>query len=140
MLNRACTPETSEYSLPAWKRVPTTADVLFGLALPYRPPKSSLGAYIWRKRLWFESTFALTMLQPWEKVLLMTLFNSFLVLFMTGFCLYFPYHLTFVAGRAKYYLLGQENPEVGVAASIQRLVMSWRWNDTSTRIANWVEL
>ena len=64
----------------------------------------------------------------------------FLVLFVTGFCFYFPYHLAFIAGRAKYYLLGQDNPEVGVAESIQQLVMSWRWNDTSTRVANWVEL
>ena len=71
-----CTSESTEheYSLPAWKRVPTTADVLFGLALPYRPPESSLGAYLWRKRLWFESTFALSMLQPWEKIMLRTCF------------------------------------------------------------------
>lgn len=70
----------------------------------------------------------------------MTVLNSLLVLFVTGFCLYLPYHITFVARRAKYYLLGQENPEVSVAKSIQQLVMSWRWNDTGTRVANWVEL
>ncbi|GJE93985.1 serine palmitoyltransferase small subunit-like domain-containing protein [Phanerochaete sordida] len=140
MSSFALTPETSEYSLPAWKRVPTTADVLFSLALPYRPPESSLGAYLWRKRVWFESTFALTMLQPWEKMMLLTLWGTLFVLFMTGFCLYFPYHLAFVAGRTKYYLLGQENPEVSVAESIQRLVMSWRWNETSTRVASLVEL
>lgn len=72
MSKRAHSPETSEYSLPYWKRVPTTMDVLFGLALPYRPPESSLGAYIWRKRLWFETTFALSMMQPWEKFVLCT--------------------------------------------------------------------
>ena len=44
--------------------------VLFGLALPYRPPESSLGAFLWRRRLWFETTFALSMLQPWEKLVL----------------------------------------------------------------------
>ena len=63
-------PEDCEYSLPSWKRVPSTRDVLFGLALPYRPPESSLGAFLWRKRLWFETTFALSMLQPWEKLML----------------------------------------------------------------------
>ena len=62
--------ERCEYSLPSWKRVPSTTDVLFGLALPYRPPESSLGAFLWRRRLWFETTFALSMLQPWEKLVL----------------------------------------------------------------------
>lgn len=70
----------------------------------------------------------------------MTFCNTFLVLFVTGFCLYFPYHLAFIAARAKYYLLGQDNPTVGVAQSVQQLVMNWRWNDTSTWVANWVEL
>lgn len=59
--------ETSEYSLHAWKSVPTMRDVLFGLQLPLRPPPSRLGGMIWRKRLWVETTFALSMLQPWEK-------------------------------------------------------------------------
>lgn len=68
--NCAYSPEECEYSLPSWKRVPTTADVLFGLALPYQAPKSALGAFLWRRRLWFETTFALSMLQPWEKVVL----------------------------------------------------------------------
>jgi hypothetical protein len=35
----------------------------------YRPPKSALGAFLWRRRMWFEATFALSMLEPWEKVL-----------------------------------------------------------------------
>lgn len=140
MTHCAHTPETCEYSLPTWKRSPSTADVLFGLALPYRPPESSLGAYLWRKRLWFETTFALSMLQPWEKVLLLTVWSTLLILLATGFWLYFPHHLAFVVGRTKYYLLGQENPDVGVAESVSQLVMNWRWNDTSTRVANWVEL
>ena len=36
------------------------------------PPKdaSSLRIFLWRQRMWFESTFVLSMLEPWEKVLL----------------------------------------------------------------------
>ncbi len=36
------------------------------------PPKgtSSLRMFLWRQRIWFESTFVLSMLEPWEKVLL----------------------------------------------------------------------
>ena len=35
----------------------------------YRPPKSALGAFLWRRQIWFEATFALSMLEPWEKLL-----------------------------------------------------------------------
>jgi len=38
-----------------------------------RPPSkdaSSLRIFLWRRRMWFESTFVLSMLEPWEKVLL----------------------------------------------------------------------
>ena len=33
-----------------------------------RRPKSKLALFWWRKRLWIESTFALTVYEPWEKV------------------------------------------------------------------------
>ncbi|TCD60720.1 hypothetical protein EIP91_009626 [Steccherinum ochraceum] len=58
------------YSSAEWKRQPSTADVVFGLELPYRAPNSSIGVFCWKWRMWFESTFALSMLQPWEKVLI----------------------------------------------------------------------
>ncbi|KIP01632.1 hypothetical protein PHLGIDRAFT_80323 [Phlebiopsis gigantea 11061_1 CR5-6] len=115
-------------------------DVLFGLALPYKAPESSVGAYLWRKRLWFETTFALSMMQPWEKLVLLVGLTSCFVLFGTAGYLYLPDHIAFVAGRAKYYLLGQENPDATVAQSIQRLVASWSWNETGTRVASVTEL
>lgn len=65
----------------------------------------------------------------------MIVLASCIVLFGTASFLYFPTHLAVVAGRAKYYLLGQENPEATVAESIQRLVASWAWNETSSRVA-----
>ncbi len=52
-----------------WKREPTTMQVLCGPQLPYRPPRSLVGKFLWRARVWLEVTFALSMLQPWEKVL-----------------------------------------------------------------------
>ena len=62
------------------------------------------------------------------------------MLFGIAFCLYLPDHLAFLVGRAKYYLLGQENPDATVAQSIQRLVASWAWNETTTRVASVTEL
>lgn len=35
-----------------------------------RPTSSNLAQFFWRKRMWFESTFVLSMLEPWEKILL----------------------------------------------------------------------
>ena len=36
-----------------------------------RPSSSNIVAqFFWRKRLWFESTFVLSMLEPWEKIIL----------------------------------------------------------------------
>jgi Small subunit of serine palmitoyltransferase-like len=36
----------------------------------YSSPKSGLGKFLWRKKMWVESTFALTMLERWEKILI----------------------------------------------------------------------
>ena len=55
-----------------WKRVPTTAEAIFGIELPYRPPKGRLAAFLWRQRLLLECTFGLSVLEPWEKVLTRT--------------------------------------------------------------------
>ncbi len=60
---------TAAMSYAEWKREPTLMQVLFGLQLPYRPPRSFLGKFLWRRRVWVEVTFALSMLEPWEKFL-----------------------------------------------------------------------
>ena len=60
---------TAAMSYAEWKREPTITQVLFGLQLPYRPPRSLIGTFLWRRRVWVEVTFALSMLEPWEKFL-----------------------------------------------------------------------
>lgn len=126
----------------SWKREPTTADVLFGLALPYRPPRSWLGAFIWRRRVWLETTFALSMLENWEKgflscvPLFFFLFSFFFFSFpptdtpltvivsyalftlvLTATYLYLPHHILFLRERAAYYLLGQ-SPDPSFATTV----------------------
>ena len=32
-------------------------------------PKSKVAIFFWRRRIWLESTFALTIYEPWEKVI-----------------------------------------------------------------------
>jgi hypothetical protein len=40
------------------------------MALLYKPPRSSIRRFFWRGQIWVESTFALSMLEGWEKILL----------------------------------------------------------------------
>ena len=35
----------------------------------YRPPESVIGAFLWRKRLWFETTFGLSVMEESEKII-----------------------------------------------------------------------
>ncbi|KAG5636483.1 hypothetical protein H0H81_007848 [Sphagnurus paluster] len=76
-----------------------------------RPPKSAIGLFFWRRRMWFESTFVLSMLEPWEKLMLLTMLGITLILVMTGLVKYLPQHLVIMQRRAVYYLWGQEGDE-----------------------------
>ncbi|KAH9027278.1 hypothetical protein EDB84DRAFT_1563456 [Lactarius hengduanensis] len=78
------------------------------LGLVYKPPSSSSRRFIWHCRMLFESTFALSMLEGWEKILVVTLMSVFWGLVITGIYRYLPYHLEFLYRRAVYYLLGTE--------------------------------
>ncbi|KAI0261236.1 hypothetical protein BC834DRAFT_795277, partial [Gloeopeniophorella convolvens] len=74
----------------------------------YRAPKSRIGRFFWRWRLWFEATFAISMLQPWEKGLIVVFMLIFWGLLLTGIYRYLPYHLEFLYRRGVYYLSGTE--------------------------------
>ncbi|TFK24123.1 hypothetical protein FA15DRAFT_619857 [Coprinopsis marcescibilis] len=82
-----------------------------------RKPTSKIAIFFWRWRMWFEATFVLSMLEPWEKILLITLFAVMYLFVMSAIVKYFPRHLTVMQQRAMYYLWGQEGDV--------RLV--WQW-------------
>ncbi|KAG8905729.1 hypothetical protein FRB99_008366 [Tulasnella sp. 403] len=76
--------------------------------LANRAPDGAIERWIWAKRLRFESTFAMSMLEPWEKVLgLSVLILLWSLLIFSGYY-YLPPHIRFVLRRAKYYLLGED--------------------------------
>ncbi|PCH42008.1 hypothetical protein WOLCODRAFT_73456 [Wolfiporia cocos MD-104 SS10] len=117
-------------SCAEWKREPTAYDVFFGLALPYKPPRNALAAFAWRRRVWLETTFALSMMQPWEKVLVACFVSLLLGSLVTGMYLYLPHHLSYIHGRAMYYLLGYD---AGVSSA-------WKWSAswmTSGNVSSW---
>ncbi|KAI0367258.1 hypothetical protein BV20DRAFT_950525 [Pilatotrama ljubarskyi] len=110
-------------SLEDWTRVPTTASALFGIDLPYRPPKNRVGAYLWRWRLWIETTIGLSLLEPWEKILVLTIIYLLLTLVLTG--LYkLPQQATLVHRRLLYYFFGNEDVDIATN-TVRHLVADW---------------
>ncbi|KAI0655011.1 hypothetical protein C8Q70DRAFT_924588 [Cubamyces menziesii] len=108
-------------SLEDWKRVPTTADAVFGIHLPYRPPKNPIGAFFWRRRVWLETTFGLCLFEPWEKILILTIFYLLLTLVFTGLYKFVPQQLPLLYKRLLYYFFGNEETDV-TAMSVRHLV------------------
>jgi hypothetical protein len=90
----------------------------------YEAPSNPVAYGLWRVQMWAESTFALSMMERWEKVLICESFDipkefsvlidagglvvALTLVFVTGLVQYLPHHLRFVARRAAYYLLGRE--------------------------------
>ncbi|KAF9648111.1 hypothetical protein BDM02DRAFT_3076076, partial [Thelephora ganbajun] len=85
---------------------PSTVSVMTLLSLPNQPPTSAMGAFVWRCRMWFECTFAFTMLEPWEKILCAMVISTLFLLVSTGFVRYFPPHVKTMYDRATYYWSG----------------------------------
>ncbi|WVR07083.1 hypothetical protein IAU60_004122 [Kwoniella sp. DSM 27419] len=82
--------------------------------MPHYPPRPAPGfrRFIWDKRVLIESTFALSMMQPWEKVLIVgTLFIT-LLLFWVSVYSYYPSHLAYLSRRFAYYVYGDETADV----------------------------
>ncbi|PCH42007.1 hypothetical protein WOLCODRAFT_73317 [Wolfiporia cocos MD-104 SS10] len=103
-----------------WRRVPTAAAAIFGITIPYRPPTNPIGAFLWRKRILFETTTGLALLERWEKILMLCIVYSILTLVVTGLYKYAPQYAVFVKHRTAYYLFGQEPEE-----SVGRQVAGW---------------
>lgn len=100
-----------------WRRVPATAAALFGITIPYRPPSNRIGAFFWRKRMLFEATTGLCLLESWEKTLMLFLIYSILTLAITGVYKYAPQSAVYVTQRTAYYFLGHE-PEHSATAPV----------------------
>ncbi|CCM01256.1 uncharacterized protein FIBRA_03305 [Fibroporia radiculosa] len=100
--------EKAALSPLTWRRVPSTLVALFGITVPYQPPNSLLGAFLWRKRMLIECTFGLTVLESWEKALLLCLIYLILTLIITGLYKYAPQYAVFVKQRTAYYLFGPQ--------------------------------
>ncbi|KIP01627.1 hypothetical protein PHLGIDRAFT_80310 [Phlebiopsis gigantea 11061_1 CR5-6] len=100
--------------------------------MPYRPPKSAFGALLWRRRVWLETTTGLSLLEPWEKVLILAIFYFLLLLLITGVYKLLPGQLEAVQYRMVYYFFGQEADKPGVY--VQRFVASLLGNSSAREL------
>ncbi|KAF9443473.1 hypothetical protein P691DRAFT_679454, partial [Macrolepiota fuliginosa MF-IS2] len=60
----------------------------------------------WRLQLWFECTFGLTVMDPWEQMVVLTLFTIVSSLVYTGLVYYFSQQLAGLQRGMMYYLWG----------------------------------
>ncbi|KAI0635402.1 hypothetical protein C8Q77DRAFT_1217242 [Trametes polyzona] len=111
-------------SVEDWKREPTTASALFGIELPYRPPKNPVGAFLWRQRFWIETTSGLSLLEPWEKILILAIFYLLITLVFTGLYKFVPQQLPLLHRRLVYYFFGNDE-SAAAAVSVRHLVADW---------------
>lgn len=109
----------------------------------YEAPSSPVAYFFWRKKMWAETTFALSMMEPWERFIICasdscllhshetgvhdygantgTITFLFTILFLTGLIKYLPTHLRFVQRRTSYYLFGRESDAGDL--------ISWAWTN-----------
>ncbi|WVQ67625.1 uncharacterized protein L199_005828 [Kwoniella botswanensis] len=82
--------------------------------MPHYPPRPPPGIrrLIWNQRIWIESTFATSMMQPWEKALILTVLSFVTLLIWFSLYTYFPSHVAYLSRRWSYYVYGDETVEV----------------------------
>ncbi|TRM59096.1 hypothetical protein BD626DRAFT_550493 [Schizophyllum amplum] len=83
-----------------------------------QPPQtnSRVVMMLWRWKIWVEGTFIFSMLEPWEKILIASIFLVLLSLIFMALFKYLPQHLIVMHRRAVYYLWGEVHPSLAVRA------------------------
>ncbi|EJD37753.1 hypothetical protein AURDEDRAFT_72932 [Auricularia subglabra TFB-10046 SS5] len=92
--------------------VHTTRPWLRRLDLTYTPPQNRVTRFFWAQRMRFECSYALSMLEPWEKILVLGLLFALWYSVVTGAVKYLPHHIDFLRQRAAYYLEGVGSDEL----------------------------
>ncbi|WVQ80754.1 hypothetical protein IAT38_002859 [Cryptococcus sp. DSM 104549] len=76
-----------------------------------RPPPG-IRRKIWRMKMWFESTFALSMMQPWEKAVIWGTILIITAFLWFSLYTYYPGHIAYLWRRFAYYVYDDENANV----------------------------
>ncbi|KAH7915646.1 hypothetical protein BJ138DRAFT_997567 [Hygrophoropsis aurantiaca] len=81
----------------------------------------SFRTYLWRRKIMLETTFGISVMEPWEKLVFFTLLSFLTVLFFTGLYRFLPQSLVQFQRRLSYYLWGHQTDERAIR----------HWMDTS---------
>ncbi|KAL1679544.1 hypothetical protein EV122DRAFT_277124 [Schizophyllum commune] len=78
-----------------------------------QPPqtRSRISMMLWRWKIWVEGTLIFSMLEPWEKILITSIFLVLFSLIFTAIFKYLPQHVLVMHRRAVYYIWGEGNAE-----------------------------
>ncbi|WVQ86064.1 hypothetical protein IAT38_008232 [Cryptococcus sp. DSM 104549] len=82
-----------------------------------RPPPG-IRRRLWDWSMWFQSTFALSMMQPWEKAVILSTLSIVTLLFWISVYTYLPNHLAYLSRRFAYYVYGDETAEVDLLGPV----------------------
>ncbi|KAF9521190.1 hypothetical protein BS47DRAFT_1286120, partial [Hydnum rufescens UP504] len=64
--------------------------------------------FIFRRRMFFAANLSLSMLEPWEQVLVLSVIFLVIAIFATSLYKYLPHQLEFLRSRAVFYFSGKE--------------------------------
>ncbi|KAL5483549.1 hypothetical protein ACEPAI_8781 [Sanghuangporus weigelae] len=74
----------------------------------YKQPDQPFAALLWRLSLWISVTFGLSVMGPWEKLLVVIVVALILGLIGFGFVRFIPQFVSVSFARTRYYFLGQD--------------------------------
>ncbi|OCB84990.1 hypothetical protein A7U60_g7945 [Sanghuangporus baumii] len=74
----------------------------------YQQPEGLIAGFFWRLWMKLTTTFALSMLETWEIVLIFIITGSVTLLVTAAFVRYFPHAVWFATQQARYYLSGSD--------------------------------
>ncbi|KAF9493694.1 hypothetical protein BDN71DRAFT_1419161 [Pleurotus eryngii] len=78
------------------------------------PPKSELARAFWRWHIRTEASFAITVLEPWEKVVVLSVLAILFTLIAISLVKFLPRQLITMQRHAVYYIWGHEAEAGGV--------------------------
>ncbi|KAL4255034.1 hypothetical protein AB1N83_013545 [Pleurotus pulmonarius] len=78
------------------------------------PPKSELARAFWRWHIRMEASFAITVMEPWEKVVVLSVLAILFTLIVVSLIKFVPRQLITMQRRAVYYIWGHEAEAGGI--------------------------
>ncbi|KAH8114484.1 hypothetical protein DFH11DRAFT_1594743 [Phellopilus nigrolimitatus] len=75
----------------------------------YKQPSGLVSGFIWRIWIWTETTFALSLMEPWEIILIFIVVGIMTMVLTVGLVRYFPHTIMAALQRAQYYFSGSDS-------------------------------